>query len=365
MPDSWIDGPLLDVAETRRRLNLIIPSELDPQGYLTREMTAKTVFVMLYGYAIEDYDCWIRPTAVVDMSDAQAGRQSPDERKAWLSLVQSPRRPKSIEDRWYSENTREPIRDETLRSLVEIGAVVERQGLPTTSPKPRYALEKGFAGLLDPTVSDEQFLSGMIEKWQETHLSKSALARLQLLQKGAVANTENVLVNLPNGEVRRLAPGPSSELTKAVVEEMAIRICKQAAVVMISESAQKLSYEARDLSEAIGFTIDVSKTLPDIILADVGADPPRIIFVECVATDGAISERRKSELEELAVAAGFDPGDCIFITAFHDRSHSAYKKSVSALAWDTAVWFRSEPENIICLIDGMRDSVWVRHLSRR
>ena len=35
--------------------------------------------------------------------------------------------------RWYADNTREPIRDETLREgLVAVGAVIARSDLPTT-----------------------------------------------------------------------------------------------------------------------------------------------------------------------------------------------------------------------------------------
>jgi hypothetical protein len=55
--------------------------------------------------------------------------------------------------RWYADNTREPIRDETLRDgLVAVGAVVRREDLPTTSGAPRYALKLDFAALFDPII---------------------------------------------------------------------------------------------------------------------------------------------------------------------------------------------------------------------
>jgi len=134
MSESWLEGPLPDVAEIRRRLNLIIPSAQDPQGWARREMAAKTVFVLLYGYAVEGFDRWIRPTAVADMTDAQAGRQTPAARRQWLDAVQSSHRPKNVTGRWYSENTREPIRDETLRTFVEIGIVIDRPACPQPRP---------------------------------------------------------------------------------------------------------------------------------------------------------------------------------------------------------------------------------------
>ena len=55
----------------------------------------------------------------------------------------------NIKGRWYAVNTRDPTRDETLREgLVRLGAVIERKGLPTTFPLPRYALAAHFAALL-------------------------------------------------------------------------------------------------------------------------------------------------------------------------------------------------------------------------
>lgn len=126
MTRSWLDERLPEVEEIRRRLARVIPGAQDPQGWIHRELAAKTVFVMLYGYAVEGHDRWIRPTAVTDMTDEQAARQDPESRKGWLDEVQGRGRPQVIPGRWYSENTRESIRDETLRSLVQLGVVVER-----------------------------------------------------------------------------------------------------------------------------------------------------------------------------------------------------------------------------------------------
>jgi hypothetical protein len=165
MTRSWLDERLPEVEEIRRRLARVIPGAQDPQGWIHRELAAKTVFVMLYGYAVEGHDRWIRPTAVTDMTDEQAARQDPESRKGWLDEVQGRGRPQVIPGRWYSENTRESIRDETLRSLVQLGVVVERAGLPTTSPKPRYALAKDFADLLSPTLAGDD-LARAIETWQ-------------------------------------------------------------------------------------------------------------------------------------------------------------------------------------------------------
>ena len=85
-------------------------------------MAAKTVFVMLYIGAVEAAGSWVRPDQVTRMTDAQAGLAKDADRELWRE--ESMRSDAdSIAGRWYAANTREPIRDETLREgLVRMGA---------------------------------------------------------------------------------------------------------------------------------------------------------------------------------------------------------------------------------------------------
>jgi hypothetical protein len=94
---------------------------------------------MLYVGAIGDR-AFLRPDQVTRMTDAQAKRTDDESRVAWAAA--SLRKGGDIPGRWYAVNTREPIRDETLREgLVRIGAAIVRAGLATTSAAPRYALD--------------------------------------------------------------------------------------------------------------------------------------------------------------------------------------------------------------------------------
>ncbi len=348
---TWLNAALPSVAEIRRRLELIFPEQVDPRGWARRKMAARTVFVLLYGYAIEGYDRWIRPTVVTDMTDLQAAKLGPEQRESWLTLVLGKRRPREVAGRWYQENTREPIRDETLRTLVELGAVEERPGIPTTSSKPRYALRAKFADLFAPEVAEEH-LTAAIAEWQESNLSATARARLVLVRSGAGPISHDLLVRLPNGETRRIAQGPSASLTQAVVEEFAPRFLGTPAVVLLSESAQKLTYGDEALAKAIGFNLQVSGTLPDVILVDLDGRSPLIVFVECVATDGAVTERRRAELASLTAEGGFPPGDCAYLTVFHDRASSPFPRMASSLAWGSFAWFTTEPEHLLFLHEG-------------
>ena len=249
--------------------------------------------------------------------------------------------------RWYSDNTREPIRDETLREgLVALGAVIEKANVPTTSSKPRYALTYEFAALFDPQIKGE-VLGEAIAAWQAKALSKGALARIAIVRKGAVGGGDHILVTFPSGETRRLNLGPSSEITKAVVEIFAARFLREPAVLFLSESGNKVIARDDELARSIGLDIKPDKNLPDIILVDLGPEHPRLIFVEVVATDGPINERRKGALEQLASGAGFSLDHLAFVTAFRDRSAGPFKKAVDALAWGSYAWFVSEPDGLI------------------
>ena len=76
--------PLLPVPEVLTRLRSAFPEGSAYRRYVTREMAAKTVFVMLYVGAVEDSDRWLRPDQVTRMTDSQAGLTKDGERRVWL-----------------------------------------------------------------------------------------------------------------------------------------------------------------------------------------------------------------------------------------------------------------------------------------
>lgn len=338
---------LPDRAEIRRRLELIFPEGLTNRNYVVREMAASTVFVMLYLGAVEGADYYIKPDQVTRMTDEQAAKLTDEERTAWRKASTTP----GGASGWYAKNTREPIRDETLRSgLVEYGAAMERTDLPTTSPKGRYALTASFAQLFDPTLGGDA-LAERIAAWNAATLSAGARARAALLRRAAVPTAHGVLVTFPNGETRRLATGPSSEIAKAVVEDFAPRFLKNPGVLWISESGQRETYRDATLLKDLGVTLRTDRVLPDIILVDLGApgDTPLFVFVEVVASDGPVTEQRRTALLALITEAGYDANRAAFVTAYLDRDNGAFKRTMPALAWSSFAWFLSEPDKIISL----------------
>ena len=346
--------PYINRSTIHKRLLVIFPEGVPHRGYCVREAAASTVFTMLYVGAVEGRSEWVAPKQIVRMTDSQAALKNETERAEYAAKSLRP----GFQPRgktWYRENSREQIRDEILRQgFIPNNAVIERSAVPTTSAKPRYALRADFAALFDPTLSPQE-LEKAAEAWREKHLSASALARTVILRRGAATTGEGILITFPNGETRRVAPGPSSVITKAVVEEFAAKHLLAPAVLWISESGAKVVARDDELASKLNLKISADRNLPDIILVDMGVGKNGevlLVFIEVVATDGPITHQRRNALLKIALDAGFPERHAAFVTAFLDRSHPAFKKAVADLAWDSFVWFAAEPQNLIVLRAG-------------
>jgi hypothetical protein len=328
----------------------IFPEGTPARNYVTRQISAKTVFVMLYIGAVEGTNRWMRPDQVTKMTDAQAGKLAEPERLRWSLDSIAKKSSLDLSLRWYQPNTREPIRDETLRSgLIRLGAVVQRTDVPTTSSLPRYALARDFYELLLVLRENPGKAEDEISAWQARHLDRSALSRVELLRRGTVRSgtDSRVTIRYPNGETRLVAPGPSSVISKAVIEEFIPRFLREPGVLLVSDSSEKIVSRDEQLARDLGLNLDAARTLPDIILVDLHANKTRLIFIEVVATDGAVTEARKEALTQFASAAGYSAEYLLFVTAFLDRTASSFRRLASEIAWDSYAWFTAEPEHLL------------------
>ena len=348
---------LLNWPAVHERLRFIFPEGATPQrAYLVREATARTIFTALYVGAIDGSDRWIAPRHVVRMIDRQAARRDEAARLSYYQAMNSAKAP-SPEGRWYAENTREPLRDEVIRQgLVPSNAMVERSGLPTTSPQGRYALRRDFAALFEPTLIGPVFEQAA-EAWRTHNLSASALARAALVRASAVTASGNIIIQFPGGSSIVVPPGPSSRITKAVVEVFAPVFLADPRVVWVSDSATKRPYRDAPLESALQIALDAAQLLPDVVMVDL-SPPGRdgkvlIVFVEVVASDGQVTEQRKQALLDLIAKSprGYRPDDAAFVTAYADRTAAPARRTLPTLAWRSFAWFVSEPNHLVQLHD--------------
>jgi len=343
--------PYVDYETVAARLPLIFPIGTHQRKELTNKTAARTVFTMLYAGALVGSGRVIGPKHVYGMTDEQS-RQTADADRVEYALRGGRPGWRAVGKAWYADTTRESIRDDTIRNgLVPVGAAVPEESVQTTSSTPRYALATDFAALFNPRLSGKPLMHA-IEGWQAAHLSRGALARVKILRAGAAAGAAGVKVTFPNGETRLLASGASSILAKAVIEGFARRFLAKPALIWLSESGRKVAAYYDELARAIGLIIAPDKNLPDIILADLAAAHPLLVFVEIVVTGGHITPTRREALLKIAINGGYNAKHIAFVNAYVDRSEAVFRRTVENLAWQAFVWFAAEPENIVTLRDG-------------
>ncbi|MEM6737984.1 MAG: BsuBI/PstI family type II restriction endonuclease [Bacteroidota bacterium] len=330
--------PLISVDEIRDRLNKIFPEGIPDRQYFVRDLAARTIFVFLYTNAIEGQDIWLAPKHVIRMSDKQAHKLGALERLQYYKNCRTPGY-ETVGTPWYKENTREPIRDETINGLINLGVVIVKPNVPTTSSKGRYCLTTDFSALFEASSFSKD-----IQEWQEKYFSASHLASIKVLRR--MSSMDDVIIELPDKTTRKMEPGPSSVLTKEVIEKFIPTHLRNAGVLWISSSGNKVIQEDDELMKSIGLPIDQKTLLPDIVLVDQ-RNTLLLIFVEVIASDGPITEQRKKAILELCTNAGFSKNQVLLINAFKERNDTSLKKRFSALATDSLVWCASEPELLI------------------
>lgn len=336
---------LLPLNAVQERLEKIFPPTFPDRAILVGQMSARAIFVGLYGGFVEGNNRWFRPSTIIRFTMEQCAEDSNEARAHWLSTCHAPgHKPKGTQ--WYADNTREPVRDDLIRNrAIPIGIIKKREGVPTTSPAPIYGLAKDFADLFHPALDDD-VLDKAVASWRENNLDPLVLKRMALSTSGVLEREGDMEVRLPtSGQVFRLPTGEASVITKAVCEDLAWRIADCPIVIHLSMSDVKKRPELERNAAIVGLDLDAKDALPDVVIADMpkGKGHIELTFIEVVHSDGPITELRKAVLLDIAKKAGVSEEHVSLITAFDDRNVSIFKKRASELALGSSVWFRTEP----------------------
>lgn len=339
--------PLVSMEEIENRLKMIFPEEFPDRGILVGKMAVRVIFVFLYGGFIEGQGRFLRPSFVYFFTEEQSRKTTDDERSQWLQdAPKSGFRPPG--ERWYADTSREPIRDDLMRNqLLRLGIMQKLPGYATTASTPINYLSIDFAALFHPELSGPE-LSEAINLWRQHHLDQATLQRMALRAQGIQAKNDELLIEMPDKTRIRISSGPSAIIIKGLIEDFAIRHLDNPAVLWLSASDKKSYPQFVALSESVGLKFDLNAELPDLILADLG-DNVNFLFCEAVATDGAVTNDRKDSILRLIKSSDIPESAVHFMSAFEDRSSSAFRKNFSKLALDTLVWFRTEPDLLVIL----------------
>ena len=333
---------LIPIEDVKTRLEMIFPIGFQLRPNIVSTGGLRTVFAALYCDAVEGKNRFIAPRHIVKMSDQRSLAQSVEMRSAWLL------NPDWDENSWYAENSRE-LRDTVItQGLIPVGAMT-RLPLPPNSSKAAYCLKPDFARLFDAGI-DPNAVDAESAAWRNSHLSAAALARIRLTKQTAQASTTNVNIAFPNGGGTVMPPGESPAIIKAVIENFAPRFLVRPVVLWISDSQNKEHYKNEAMAKGLGLLIDQKSILPDLIIADLGERSDikfLIVFVEAVASEGPMTDKRCSDLMALMTGAGHPEDHVAFVTAYLDKADKAFRATAYQLAWNSFAWFASEPDRLI------------------
>lgn len=231
-----------------------------------------------------------------------------------------------------AENTRESYRKLSLQPLCEEGLVVRHQ-LSTNDPKTFYRLHPEMLRLLTSAAPLER-------RW----LARELAVRLS---QGETWQQQRRRADIPvevgQQHLHFLSPGTHSRLAAEVVEIYAPTFLKVPRVVYVGDTRHKDGYQNRDLMRELNLPIQVTASLPDVVL--LCEAERRLIVVEVVASSGPISASRLGQLQQLLAqsqALGYRPR---YVTAFPSRR--VFRRFVEEIAWGTQVWIANEAAQVI------------------
>jgi len=338
------------------RLNQIFPRQAFDTS-IQSPIAAAAVAVMIYINAVvpdlgdpPDDSFWARPTTVLWMTDAALEHTDETDRRQWREAAAKGQRKlrelratwDDFGDPWYSDNSRETVRDETWPLWNRFGAVRTRPGVVTNSSKPRWALTESFAELFNPDLNDI-ILDEAIEAWVASHLTTHDRIRIGQANRQD-RDLDSVAVMMPlTGIARKLSTGLASAIIKGVIEEWAPRRMDRPYVIAISEPGNKLFAPDQQILADAGISINVSELLPDLLMVDLSSGSRKFWIVEAVATDGVIDEARKEMLTEWAQDQKIPSDQCQFLSAFASRNSAPGRKRLKDLAAGTYAWYLDEP----------------------
>ncbi len=231
-----------------------------------------------------------------------------------------------------AENTRESYRKTSLKPLYEAGLITRHQ-LSTNDPNTFYRLHPDMLTALEaPRAALDR---ATLERLRQ----RAAIDR----ERGRAVGSGRIRVLVAPGKYFVLSGGDHKALERTIVEHFGPTFLRYPRVVFLGDAARKTGYQDRTLMRELNLPIQVKANLPDVILVSQSAR--ELVVAEAVVSTGIISESRLAQLVELTSASARLGFTTQFLTTFPSRD--LLRRFVDQIAWGTAVWVASEPNNLI------------------
>jgi hypothetical protein len=233
----------------------------------------------------------------------------------------------------YAENTRETIRDESIKPMVAAGILIKNPDTPQRAVNSPATIYQIRAETLD-----------LLKKFGEVNWNSLLIEYLgsrQTLVERYARRREGLLLRIKDGENDiRLSPGSHSQLIKQILEEFAPRFARNTSILYVGDTGDKWGLFEIDKLTELGVEVSKHGQMPDVLLYD--REKNWLFLIESVTSNGPIDSRRYEELTRLFAGSS---ANLVFVTAFPDRR--IMRKYLSVLAWETEVWVADAPDHLI------------------
>ncbi len=235
----------------------------------------------------------------------------------------------------YAENTRETVRDESIKPMVAAGLLLRNPDQPdraVNSPNNCYQLDEHALSILRMFGS---------RKWRAelaTYLSGSGTLAARYVKE---RDLQRIPLKITNGQELRLSAGTHSALIRDIVTEFAPRFVPGGELVYVGDTGAKWSHFDHALLESLGVQVTHHGQMPDVVI--YYREKNWLILAEAVASSGPVDGRRHAELSSLFKGSS---AGLVYVTAFPDRG-TVLRKFLSVVAWETEVWCASDPTHLI------------------
>lgn len=234
----------------------------------------------------------------------------------------------------YEPNTRETVRDETVKPFVNAGIAIPNPDKPRAPNSPRYCYQiapdvLALLQTFDTAEWDEkvrQYLRGA-----STLREKYANERRMRL----------IPVTTEDGQEFQLTPEGQNVLIKAIIEEFCPRFTPGGKVLYVGDAGAKWDKTKREAFEKLGVKFESAAIpMPDVVVHYTKKD--WLVLIEAVTSGGEISLARKEELTRIF---GRSRAGLVFVTTFLTRKEMV--RFLGKISWETEVWIAESPSHMI------------------
>jgi len=234
----------------------------------------------------------------------------------------------------YAPNTRETIRDESIKYFAEAGLLIRNPddpARPTNSGKTVYQIEQQA---LETTRS---YGTGPWEELLAKYLAERDDILAELARRRSLAR---IPVRIAPGKDASLSPGEQNPLIKAVVEDFCARFTPGANVIYIGDTEGKFLIFDNAALHRLGVDIAAPEKMPDVVVHFAAKN--WLVLIEAVASAGPVDGKRRLELKRLFKGSR---AGLVFVTAFESRA--TMRSFLGQISWESEVWISEDPDHLI------------------